>query len=56
LVGATHLLLDVLGDAVVEDGFIVRQGVARAVGATLREEGRSVELEQALLNQPAHQV
>ena len=54
--GAVELLADVVGDLLVELGLGVRQVVIDRVGKPLREQRRAVELEQLLLDQPAHHV
>ena len=54
--GPVELLADVVGDLLVEVGFGVGELVVDGVGDPLREERRAVELEQLLLDQPAHQV
>ena len=54
--GPVELLADVVGDSLVEVGFGVGQVVADGVGMPLGEQRRAVELEQLLLDQPAHQV
>ena len=54
--GPVEFLADVVGDLLVEFGLGVGKGVIDRVGEALREERRAVELEQLLLDQPAHHV
>ena len=54
--GAVELLAHVVGDRLVELGLGLRELVGHGVGDALGEERRAVELEQALLHHPAHQV
>ena len=51
-----HLLADVLGNALVEQRLLIRQGRARAVSAPLRKQRPPVEAQQLLLDQPPHHV
>jgi hypothetical protein len=54
--GTIELLAHIGGDGLVQGGFGVRELVGDRVGDALGEERRAVELEQALLDHPAHQV
>ena len=54
--GAVELLAHVLGDGLVERALGVRELVGDGVGDALGEERGAVELEQAFLDHPAHQV
>ena len=55
-IGPVEFLADVVGDALVQGCFGVGELVADGVCPPLGEQRRSVELEQLLLHQPAHQV
>jgi len=55
-VGAVHLLAHVLCHLLIEHGFAIRQRVGDGGGDALGEQRRIVELNQFLLDQPAHQV
>ena len=54
--GPVELLAHVLGDVLVEPRLRVRELVRHGVGDALGEQRRAVELEQVLLDHPAHQV
>ena len=54
--GAVELLAHVVGDRLVELRLGVGELVGHGVGDALGEERRGVELEQVLLDHPAHQV
>ena len=54
--GAVEFLADVIGDVLVQFGFGVGECVAGGGGAAFGEQRCAVELEQLLLDQPAHEV
>ena len=54
--GTVELLAHIVGDRLVEVGLGLRELVRHGVGDALREQRRAVELEQALLDHPAHEV